>query len=159
MASVYLETSFFGACVSTRTSPRSAGWRASSLEWWKSQRHRHDLFVSLEVVAELSAQDFTNREAALQMLRGLPMLDLTREVEDLAQFLVHERVMPGPSISGDAMHVAVAVVHGMDFMLTWNVQHLANPNKRTHLAVICMRLGVAPPTIVTPDMLWEVDDA
>ena len=46
----------------------------------------------------------------------------------------------------------------MEYMLTWNVQHLANPNKRMHLAVLCMRLGLAPPAIVTPDMLQEPDD-
>lgn len=61
--------------------------------------------------------------------------------------------MPGPSLSGDAIHVAIATVHRMDFILSWNVKHLANPNKRTHFSVICMRTGFLPPTIVTPDML------
>jgi hypothetical protein len=158
MARVYLETSFFSACVSSRTSPKSIGWRASSKEWWQTQRHRHELFISPEVVRELSAEDFPNRGAALEMLRGLQLLDLPREVEELADLLVAEKVMPGPSVSGDAVHVAAATVHRMDYIVTWNVQHLANPNKRTHFAGICMRLGVAPPSIVTPDMLHETDD-
>lgn len=159
MARVYLETSFFSACVSTRTSPKSQGWRASSLEWWETQRRRHELFVSPEVVRELSAKTFPQREQALAMLRGLSVLKQTPEVEALAALLVSERVMPGPATAGDAMHVAFAVVHMMDYILTWNVQHLANPNKRTHFAVICLRLGITPPDLVTPDLLQEPDHA
>jgi hypothetical protein len=46
----------------------------------------------------------------------------------------------------------------MEYVLTWNAQHLANPNKRTHFAVICMRLGFVPPIFVMPDMLQESDN-
>ena len=67
--------------------------------------------------------------------------------------------MPAPAIGGDAVHVAVAVAHRMDYILTWNVKHLANRNKRAHFAVICMRLGLVPPLIVPPDMLQEFEDA
>lgn len=56
------------------------------------------------------------------------------------------------------MHVAAATFHQMEYVLTWNVKHLANPKKRTHFSVICMRLGLVPPQIVTPDMLQETDD-
>lgn len=93
------------------------------------------------------------------MLRELLLLEMNREVEQLAELFVAERVMPGPSVSGDALHVATATVHRMDYILTWNVQHLANPNKRTHFAVLCLRLGIVPPNIVTPDMLQETFDA
>jgi hypothetical protein len=41
----------------------------------------------------------------------------------------------------------------MDYVLAWNVRHLANPNKRTHFGIICLRLGISPPIIVTPDLL------
>lgn len=158
MARVYLETSFFSACVSTRTSPRSAGWRETSNEWWRTQAARHELFVSDEVVAELSDPDFQQGPAALEMLRGLRLLDLGPEVRGLAEILVREKLMPRPSVSGDAIHVAAATIHGMEYVLTWNVQHMANPNKRTHFATICLRLGLIPPQIVTPDLLMESDE-
>jgi hypothetical protein len=157
--SVYLETSFFSAAVSTRTSDKIRGWRASSLEWWDTQRRKHELFISAEVFRELSAPEFQNREKALAMLEGLGLLEQTPEVQRLAELLVAERVMPGPAVAGDAVHVATATIHRMDFLLTWNVTHLANPNKRTHFAVICMRAGLTPPQIVTPDLLQWDDDA
>lgn len=153
MARVYVETSFFSACVSTKTSQKIAGWRASSNEWWETRRIDHELFVSGEVLIELSDPEYVNSERALKMLEGLTVVEITREIEQFAELLVSERVMPGPSVSGDAVHVAVATIYHMDYILTWNVKHLANINKRTHLAVICMRAGLVPPTIVTPDML------
>lgn len=92
------------------------------------------------------------------MLDRLAVLELTSEVVDLADLLVHEKIIPAPAVEGDALHLAAAIVHQMEYMLTWNVKHLANPNKRTHLAVLCLRLGFSPPQLVTPDLLQEPDD-
>ena len=158
MARVYLETSFFSARVSDRADPKSVVWRETSDEWWQTQAGRHDLYVSDEVVAELSAPDFPRGQPALEMLRGLRLLELTPDVLGLASILVTEKVMPAPSVSGDAIHVAAATIHRMEYVLSWNVKHMANPNKRAHLATICLRLGRIPPQIVTPDMLQETDD-
>lgn len=89
------------------------------------------------------------------MLAGLTLLPLPPEVAGLAEILVREKVMPLPAVSGDATHVAAATFHRMDYLLTWNVKHLANPNKREHMAAVCLRLGLIPPQIVTPDLLQE----
>lgn len=75
-----------------------------------------------------------------------------------AQILVRELVMPGPSNSGDAIHAAAATVHEMDYILSWNVRHLANPRKRDHFCAICAKFGYIPPQIITPDSLMESDD-
>ncbi|MCH7686862.1 MAG: hypothetical protein IH899_09305 [Planctomycetes bacterium] len=114
MARVYLETSFFSACVSARTSPKSVVWRETSNEWWRTQAPRHQLFVSDEVVVELSAPDFLQGPEALAMLRGLQLLALGPEVRGLAEILVREKLMPRPSVAGDAIHVAAATVRRMD---------------------------------------------
>lgn len=155
MPKVYLETSFFSACVSSRTDPRTSGWRATSNDWWKSQAKSHELFVSAEVIRELAAPAFPNGSQAMEMLHRATALALTREVADFAELLVVEKVMPAPATEGDALHVAVATIHQMDYLLTWNVRHLANPKKRTHFGIICMRLGLAAPMLITPDLLQE----
>jgi hypothetical protein len=160
VASVYIETSFFSACVTTRTSAVDLGRRATSVNWWRTYARRFDLYISNEVIRELSSPDFPAevREPALAMLTGLNALDLNAEVVALADLLTRQRVMPSPAVEGDALHVAAATVHRMDYLLTWNQKHLANPNKRTHLAVICARLNLPAPQIVTPDLLILEDD-
>jgi len=85
----------------------------------------------------------------------MTVVSLDEEVYALADLLVTSQVMPKPATAGDAMHIAAATVHAAQFVLSWNVKHLANPNKRAHLNVICTRLGYTAPQIVTPDMLQE----
>lgn len=138
-----------------RTGTIDVGRRATSLHCWKTQADLFDLYISDEVIRELSDPDFPAevRDPALEMLSGFSSIELNANVDALAGALVQERVMPGPALSGDALHVAAAAFHGMDYLLTWNQKHLANPNKRTHLTVICARFNIPAPQIVTPDLL------
>jgi hypothetical protein len=59
---------------------------------------------------------------------------------------------------GDAFHLALASVHAMDALLTWNVRHLANPRKVGHLTIINRRLGLPTPVICTPGVFMEESD-
>jgi hypothetical protein len=160
VAKVYLETSFFSESCTIRAGDIDRGRRATSLSWWNTHARKFDLFISPEVVRELLRPEFPSnvRDAALAMLVGLPVLALTQEVIQLARILVDEKAMPGPAVAGDALHMAAAIVHRMDHLLTWNQKHLANPNKRTHLMVVCGRAGVRLPEIVTPDLMFLEGD-
>src|SRR5271170_3312297 len=151
---VYLETSFVSACVTNRTDSASLYRRNESLEWWASERDKYELLVSSEVLAELDDPEFPLRSDAIAFIQGIPVLDVTEETIGLARVLIEEKVMPRP-LKGDAIHVAAATLVRAEYILSWNVRHLANPNKRVHLARICMRLGYVPPSIVTPEFLWE----
>lgn len=157
MATVYLETSFVSACVTNRSDSASIYRRELSLEWWTDQARRHRLFISAEVLAELSQPGFPGANEALSLVEHVPLLAINDEVQGLAILLVREKVMPSP-VAGDALHVAVATVHGISYMLSWNVRHLANPSKMAHLRVVCLRAGLLPPQIITPDLLWEEQD-
>jgi len=157
MARVYLETSFVSACVTDRIDAASVYRRQVSREWWGAQSGRHEMFVSAEVLAELSVAAPATAAAALDWVRDVAVLAIDGEVEGIAAVLVREKVMPGP-LRGDAVHVAAACRHGMEYIVTWNVRHLANPNKVRHLNNVCWRLGLVPPQMVTPDLLWEEDE-
>jgi hypothetical protein len=151
---VYLETSFFSACVWTRTDTKSLYWQQQSRLWWSEQRHFYELFHSAEVLRELADPQFKNREEALALATEPQLLELNDKVFILARLLVQEKVMPGPEDGGDAVHVAVATVFGIDFVVTWNQRHLANRNKIPHLREVCRRAGYTPPDIATPEELW-----
>jgi hypothetical protein len=87
------------------------------------------------------------------LVQPLKRLVIDDEVLAVAKRYVQENLVP-EILGGDAMHLAAATVHEMDFLLTWNIRHLANPNKANHLTVINRRLGLITPQIVTPEMLW-----
>ena len=149
-----METSFVSACVTDRKDAGSVYRREKSLDWWAFQAQRHEVLVSNEVIAELSEPGYRQRELALKFIEELEVLDVSPPALGLARLLIKERVMPGP-LKGDAVHVAICAILGIEYLLSWNVRHLANPNKVVHLRQICEREGVVAPQILTPESLWE----
>lgn len=154
MPAVYLDSSFFGSCVNRRQDAKSIAFQSESRRWWTQQRRNFKLCNSAEVVRELSDDAFPDAQEALILTRDCTVLAVTDAVRAFARTLVGEHVMPGPAETGDAVHVAVAAVHACDHLLTWNVKHLANPNKRAHLRNICGRYGFSTPDIVMRYSLW-----
>jgi len=152
--SVYIETTIPSAYVTTRTDPHSLAWREDTRQWWSVQRQYYDCFFSQEAIDELSAADFPGCEEALDLMADIPLLEINDDVRSISEVYVREKLMPGPGGRGDSLHVALASYHEVDFLLTWNIRHLANPNKSEHLIVINRRLALLTPTIVTPEMLW-----
>lgn len=122
-----------------------------SRQWWERRSSNHDLFLSEEVVRERSHASYPRSVDALALVRGIPALDADRSVYSFARVLVDEMVMPAPAEEGDAVHVALCCVHGVDVLLSWNVRHLANFNKMLHLRWVCARAGYGSPTILTPE--------
>lgn len=154
MARVYLETSFISACVTDRTDAASVYRNDMSQEWWDTSRDRHEVFVSAATVAELNHSAHENGQAAVELIQELRWLPMTDEVRGLAHLLVQEDILPGPAV-GDAVHVALTAAHRIDYLLTWDIRHLANPHVLTRLRHICLRLGLTPPDIITSESLWE----
>ena len=151
MARVYLDTSFVSVCVTTRGDAASVYRREKSLGWLGAQAKHHTIFASAGGGRGLSDPDYPTREQALKLLATIPFVEIDEQVAGLATIFVREFLMPGPA-AGDALHVARACVHRAEYLLSWNVTHLANTNKTRHLQVICVRAGYVAPQIVTPDL-------
>jgi hypothetical protein len=121
--------------------------------WWAS-RDGYDLYVSQFVLDEAAAGDSEAAGRRLEVLREMPLLNASTEVLGLAGRLLAERGMPAKARI-DALHVATAAVHGMDYLLSWNCKHIANATLRTRIESICRTAGFEPPVICTPLELVE----
>lgn len=53
------------------------------------------------------------------------------------------------------MHIAIAAVQGIDYLLTWNCTHIANAAIRTEIETVCRVAGYEPPVLCTPEELME----
>jgi hypothetical protein len=53
----------------------------------------------------------------------------------------------------DALHIAVATVHEVDYLVTWNCAHIANAEILPRVGEICSSLGFRLPVVCTPDEL------
>jgi hypothetical protein len=129
-----------------------AGHQQITREWWEERRKAFHLYISQLVVDEVTAGDPVVARARLNVIRDVPMLDITPEVAGLAAAILASGKVP-PKAATDAAHVAIAAVHGMDFLVTWNCVHIANAVIAKGLAAICRHQGFECPVICTPEEL------
>ena len=94
-------------------------------DWWDKRRTRFEIYISQVVLRECQAGDVTAAAERLRALQDLPLLEQTEAATRLAQSLLSE-VPLSERAAVDALHVAIAAVHGMDYLLTWNCTHIAN---------------------------------
>jgi len=154
---VYLETTIpsYLTAWPSRDLVRAAHQQVTR-EWWEKRRTDFEVYISQVVPRECQAGDPTAASDRLAVLQDLPLLEQTEEATQLAQALV-EQVPLLERAAVDALHVAVAAVHGMDYLLTWNCTHIANATLRGPIESVCRGNGYEPPAICTPDELLAVE--
>ena len=123
-------------------------------DWWTQSRPQFDLYTSVFTTNEASGGDPTAAADRLRELQNIPLLPTTPDVAALAAQL--ERALSLPARARiDAAHLAVAAVHGMAFLLTWNCRHLANGTLTDRIEDTCSAAGFVAPRILTPELLME----
>jgi len=150
---VYLETTIpsYLTAWPSRDLVRAAHQQITR-DWWDRRRAEFELYISQVVLRECQAGDATAAAERLKILQDLPLLEQTEEATRLAQALV-DRVPLPERAAVDALHVAIAAVHGVDYLLTWNCTHIANATLRDPIESVCRENGYEPPAICTPDEL------
>jgi predicted nucleic acid-binding protein len=128
-------------------------------QWWERERDNYRLFASPVVVGEARRGDPTAAAKRLERLRGIPILPLVPEMEALAAALYEALHLP-QAAKNDALHLACAVHYEMDYLLTWNLVHLASGPARRLLAEYARQHLIWMPIICTPDEMVqdEVED-
>jgi hypothetical protein len=156
MPSVYLETTIIGYLASRPSGDLiTAANQQLTKDWWNSHREHYNLYVSQVVIDECTAGDSIAAQKRLSFLVDISRLDVSGEAEHLAERIVTEGPLPAKA-KVDALHIAVATVHGLDYLLTWNCAHIANAAWRHTIEQICRSAGFEPPTICTPQELMEL---
>jgi hypothetical protein len=123
-------------------------------EWWHMRRDAFDVFVSELVVQEAGGGDEVAARQRLQVLEGIALLKFDEAIGVLAERLLADVPLPRTAVA-DALHIAIAAMNGMDYLLTWNCKHLANAMLRHQIERVCREQGYEPPLICTPHELLE----
>jgi len=158
MKTVYVETSIVSYL--TARPPRdllAAAWQRATVDWWDTQRSRFRLYVSDVVVEEAGRGDADASARRVEALAGIPRLAVTDPVVALSKRLIQDGALPATAL-GDAVHIAVSAVHGVDYLLTWNCRHIANAETRPLVRSVCAILGHPCPEICTPHELMGVTE-
>lgn len=155
--SLYLETSV----ISYLTSRLSRdviilAHQEITQRWWIDSLSKFNVYISQLTIEEAGCGDKEAAKERLKTLSYFPGLPITEEIESLAAIYIKEIQMPSKAMR-DALHIAIASVHGMDYLLTWNCKHIANGYIRRKIREINMREGFSTPTICTPEELLDED--
>jgi predicted nucleic acid-binding protein len=123
--------------------------------WWDQERSAYDIYCSDFVELELAEVDFPGQQAALKLIENIPRLAPNEEIEQIVEVYLVNYLMPSTDIR-DAVHLAFASFYKIDYLLTWNIRHLANVRKREHIRFINTQLRLSIPEIITPlELLLE----
>ena len=91
----------------------------------------------------------------MPFLDEIPDLDVPLETDRLSQSLIKLLKIP-PKAEADATHLALAILHRITYLLTWNCTHLANPVLQKELIEYCQYHHLHVPVICTPELLLSV---
>jgi predicted nucleic acid-binding protein len=152
---VYIETSVISYLTAQPSNDlRAMANQSATVDWWTTQRPNYSVFVSELVISEASKGHPEAAQRRLAAIANMPLLQISPEVRGLAQALIQHHALPLKA-EADAYHVAITVVNGAEYLLTWNCTHIANAHTRPKIEATCRMLGYEPSVICTPLELTE----
>jgi predicted nucleic acid-binding protein len=156
---VYLETTIVSYLVGwlNRNSLSVAANQELTREWWARRRNQYQLFASTVVVDEARMGEGKLAAERLDFLREVELLEATLEARSLATELIRTAKIPSKA-EIDALHIAIAAINGMTYLLSWNCAHIVNAATLPSVYEVCRRNGYEPPFVCTPQELMGTED-
>ena len=150
MDTLYLETSI----VSYATAWPSQNVQIAAIQeqargWWQFERPKFELVTSQLTLDEASDGDQTAAADRLKLLDGLPLIPISKDAEDLANRILAGHMMPQKA-AADALHVALAALAGVNYLLTLNCKHIANAHELPRVYRLLASEGLNGLLICTP---------
>lgn len=151
--SIYLETTII-SYYSSRPNRDIviAGHQQITKDFIDKSALQYDIFVSELVIEECKSGDKEAAILRLELLKTFKLLELNDAALSLAKSLVSSKIVPN-QYAEDALHIALATIHGMDYLVTWNCKHIANAHIRNKLEKAIRNHGYVLPVICTPEEL------
>ena len=146
---IYLDTTVPSALLDERAPER----QELTKDFWERAAEQYDLCISRVVLDEIARPpEGSLRKDLATLVGGIKVLDLTAEALELARTYVEKGVMPQKYID-DARHLAVASVHEVALLASWNYRHLVKLRTQHMVSALNAMLGYPNVEIVTPGHL------
>jgi predicted nucleic acid-binding protein len=119
-------------------------------QWWNDERSNYQLVASQLVIDEASAGNPSLAAERLQLLAGIPLLQLDPVIADIADEIMSRAILPEKART-DALHIATVAHHRIQYLLTWNCSHIANARILPRIHDVLNDLLIPIPVICTPE--------
>jgi len=152
---VYIETTVISYLVARPSNDVTVSDRQQATrQLWEEYSDPFEFVTSDIVLEEAERGDPREAQRRTTLLDTLRTLPLSPEATALAHKLIDAGAVPPQSLS-DAQHIAIAVVHNIEYLVSWNYKHIVNETKRQHITDVCLAAGYQPTTLCTPEALME----
>jgi predicted nucleic acid-binding protein len=152
--SLYLDTTIPSYYYDQRKSLDIKYRRKITRDWWNNEKNFFSLYISELVLVELQRGNYPQKEKVIRLIKDVSILPIVSEIEAIVREYLKNFLMPRIDV-GDAFHLAYASFFKIDYLLTWNCNHLANANKKRHIEAINRKLKLFVPEIITPLQLFK----
>ena len=152
---VYIETTVVSYLVARPSNNVTVSDRQqATLRLWREYFDVFEFVTSDIVLEEVERGNPREAERRITLLDNLRTLPLSPEAVALAHKLIDEGAVP-PQFLPDAQHITIAVVHSIEYLVSWNYKHIVNETKRQRITDVCLTAGYQPTTLCTPEALIE----
>ena len=151
--SVYIESSVISYLTARASRDLvSAARQTITQEWWDNGRSLFDVYISALVEEEISSGDPFAAQQRLDAVSTIPSLDISSDAQKIAESLLFSQAVPKNS-SEDALHIGIAAANGIDFLLTWNFEHINNAQTKARIEEIIEQHDLICPVLCSPEEL------
>ena len=120
----------------------------------------YEIYLSSIVFEELG--DTINpelRDKMLKLARELhaEVVPLSEAVDQIATQFVEEGLIP-VKYKEDGLHLAIALLHNLDYVISWNFKHLVKLKTKRAVRIMAVREGFKEVEILTPQEVISDED-
>ena len=145
--SIYIDTSVISALFDTRTPER----KSMTDEFWKKIGN-YQTFISTITKEEIEASSVQIKKKMLEVVGKFRVLMVNKEIEELTKEYLGNGIA-SDKYRNDAVHIAIAVVNNLDFIVSWNFKHIVKVKTRRVVNLVNELRGYHPIEIIAPPEL------
>ena len=154
---VYIETTVISYLVARLSRNATiAARQQTTQQFWHEHADRFELVISPTIISEIRRGNPEVAQRRFNLVSGITRLPMSDTILDLTQNLLDTGAIPR-NAETDATHIAIAAVHNVEYLATWNYKHIINVHKRHHIEQVCREKDFRPAIICTPAQLIEVN--
>ena len=148
---LYLDTSVISYLDQQDTPEKMA----ETLEFWHDVKDdAFDVYISQSVIDEIQQCAESKRKFLFEHLAEIKytLVKESKELDAIAAKIIEMGILPPKSFL-DSLHIASAITAGCDYIVSWNMKHMANVKTNTGIRHLLIDLGYKPIEIIPPAML------
>jgi len=146
---IYLDTWVPSAYYDERTRER----QEATIKFWDYVLPDFSVYVSEITIEELlQTRDETLKTRLKNLVKQFEILKINKEIEALAQAYIDNKIIPVKYID-DARHAAAATFYEINYLISWNFEHLVKIRKKRLINSVNILHGFGEIEIISPQEL------